>query len=900
MIFKRLFGRGRRPTRASEDQAGLIRVARDAPDAGVRRDACRRIRRLPELRDLAASDPDTGVREVASARYRTLLCGQEESPDLTQRLEETATLDDQRTLQRVALGGREAELRRAAIARIESQDVLCACALNDPLAVNRSAAVERLDRKGTLERVVKNIGRKDKQVYRIARRKLREIAEREVLPARIRAQCDELCGKLDRLGRFGRWVQDRAMLDLIDRRWAQIAPEAGRECGARYRELRDRFLRAYEEYRGEHTARIAAEEDQEAVQVERRALLQGLRALSALEKEAEVAQGLARITARWDELAPLPDQEQSSLAPEYAAAREAAAGNLEALRGTARNNSRLGELLARAEQALAQTKPLERKPLLGLLEEAGRLLATKGIDQSMAARFAQVREALDARLRTQRTHAEKRLALLPEQVDELASAIEQGSLKAAEPLYRRIVADLERMESSGLPRRAYGEAATRLQGLTPALRGLQGWRRWGTDQGRRELCDAMESLGSQDLPPEAMVLRLQDLRREWKGLDQGGSPVNRSLWERFHGTSERVYERCKPYLEEQAAGREANRRQREQLCRELEDFLERADWERMDWKRAVRARREMRAAWSATGGVEGRHRKGLEKRFQVALKGLDGQLAEERGRNLAHKRALIAQVEALAEEPDLDRAIEQTKELQRQWHTSVAARRQEENRLWQRFRAAGDRVFARRKEQQETYTAELAENLHRREALCAEAEALADSDAEADGLTSGLRELDRRWRDSEVLSVPRQSAADLSRRWRTACDRVADRRRERLEAQGRRDLELLADQAGLCERLERIPEAGTGADPTAAVEADWRTLPTQPNPTRTFRPRSRRDSRGPWRPHGKAVKNYGPSVTPSPAAANSAPSCVCTWRSSLRSIRRRSLPKRVCSSRSRA
>jgi exonuclease SbcC len=416
-------------------------------------------------------------------------------------------------------------------------------------------------------------------------------------------------------------------------------------------------------------------------------------------------------------------------------------------------------------------------------------------------------------------------------LDELASAVESGVLKDAEPLYQSIAAGLELIESSGFPRKAYDELGQRLRALAPALRHLQKWRKWGTDEHRRELCTALEALGSQDMRLEAIALQLHDLQMEWKELNRGGTPVNHPLWERFHAASERVYERCKPYFDEQAAQREANRQQREQLCRELEAFLDKADWERMDWKKAARAEREMRQAWSAMGTMEGRCRRALEKRFRDAMKRLEEKLAGERSRNLAHKRELVARVEALADEKDLVRAIEEAKRLQRQWYTSVPARQKEENRLWQRFRTACDALFARRTEQQEAHLAELGENLRRREDLCAEAEKLAESNAALDELTAVLQELDGQWRDSDALPVPRQSMAGLSQRWKKARRLVEDRLRERLEAQRRKDLDLLAEQAALCERLERASEADTDLEPAlASLEADWRALPTQRRP----------------------------------------------------------------------
>ena len=837
MIFKRLLGRKKPPVPSRDDQEALIRTAREAQDAAARCEACRRIRSLQALRDLAATDADASVRVIASARYRTLLCaGEEGAPALAERLTEVAALDDEEILEQVARKGREAELRRAAILVIRKPEVLASCAVSDATAANRSAAVELLDDKEALARVVKNIGKKDTRVYRTARRRLKEIAEREALPERIRAQCEDLSEKLERLGRFGKWVQDRAFLDLLDRQWAEIEEETDPELRARYSDLRERFLHAYEEYRSEHEAQIAAEDAREAVRAEREALIEELSSVSALDGESPLAEALERISARWDELT-FPkdkDKEQGELDREYEAALGAASGHLSELREAARRSSRLQDLVGQAEKLLESAGPLDRRQIRGLIDEARQHLDAKGVDRSSAGRLSEVRERLDERLHKQKTQAEKGLERLPGKLDDFTEALDKGLLKEAESLYQSITAGIELIEHSGLPPKAYAEAVARLRALVPGFRDLQKWRKWGADQHREGLCVAMEALASEDLRLDAIALRLHDLQMEWKGLDKGGSPVNHPMWDRFHAASERVYARCKPYLDEQAAQLEINRREREALCAGLEDFIDQADWERMDWKKAARADREMRQAWSEMGPVEGRYRKGLEKRFRGALKRLDGYLAEERERNLAHKRELIARVEALAEEPDLGRAIEEAKRLQRQWQTSVAARQKEEHRLWQRFRAGCDVLFNRRREQQEAQDAELTENLHRREDLCLEAEKLADSDSDAgpDELSTALRELDSRWRDLDALPVPRRSASALVQRWRAARRRAEHRRRELLEEQRSRDLDLLAEQAALCERLERALEVvDADLDPAlTALEADWLALPTHRDP----------------------------------------------------------------------
>lgn len=833
MIFKRLLGRTIGRTRAPEDRRDPLLIVRSDSDLAVRCDACRRITSLHELRELMASDLAEPIRETARARYGRLLCGREEkAPDLAARLAETAALSDRQLLAQVARDAVEAELRRAAIDKIADPAVLGACALEDALAANRSAAVDLLDDKQALEQVVKQIGKKDKRVYRAARAKLKEIAEREAFPARIRSQCDELCERLGRLGHTESWVQDRAKLELLDRQWAEIEAHVEEERKVRYRGLRDAFLAAFEAHRREHEAQVAAEESRHALRAERRALLEGLQALasSPLDNEAEVAAEIDRIGARWNALEALPASEQASLDRALAAARAQIQGRLDELGAMTRHRTRLGELITRAEQALEQSKPLDSKEMRALLEEARGLAEAKGVDKDLAARVGELRQAHDERLHKQKKLAEQRLAQLSERLDELAAAIEGGSLKEAEPLYQSVGAAIELIERSGLAPKDCQAAAARLKALAPRLRDLQKWRKWGTDQHRQQLCLAMEELIDQDLHPEALTLRLQDLQTEWKQLDSDGSPTSHPLWDRFHAASERVYERCKPYLEAQAAEREANRRQREQLCVDLEAFLDQADWERMDWKKAARAEREMRQVWSAMGPVEGRHRKALEKRFRNAMKRLDGQLAQERSRNQAHKRDLIAQVEALAEDTDLGHAIEEAKRLQRLWHTTVPARQSEENRLWQRFRAACDAIFERRKAQHEAHSAELADNLHQREGLCAKAEGLAAFEGEPDDLAAQLEELDAQWREWEDLPVPRHDGPGLTKRWRRARARVDDRRRELQDARRRETFDLLARQAAVCEEIERRLEVDAEevqAVEPAAIEARWQALPAQ-------------------------------------------------------------------------
>ena len=832
MFFDRFLKKTRQTVVTKASPAELFERARGHADRAVRLDAVRQLASPAHLRDLLTTDGDLDLREIAFARYRNLLAGTDPSDlSLAARLAEIAQVQDPRTLEHLAQDGKEAEVRRAAIDRISSQTVLVDCALRDPQAANRSAAAARLDDRQDLEQVARAIGKKDKAVYRTVREKLRLIAARDEEPKRILAQCADLCERVERLGHLQQWTQDRALLDHLDRQWAEIAGQAEPEWVDRYATARARFIGAWEAYRAANAAQLALQEARVALRARREALIGEAAGLAAQDTGGQDRAAWERLAADWAALESLPDGEQRGLDQRFNQVVQAAESAHQALLEQHRQRDRLRKTVAKAERLLTDAKPLDLSLTRTLITQ-GRALATglpaAGVAPETAA-FNEVADRLEARLQTQRRQAEQRLAELPARVDELEALIEAGELKKAAPLHQRLQAALDLIQSSGITKGATHALTDRLRALSPRVRDLQHWRRWGADQHREALCAAMDALREQDLPLAAVAERLHVLRADWKELDQSGSPGNQALWQRFQQAGEAVYTRVRPLLEAEAAEREANRAAREQVCRQLDDFLAQVDWERVDWRRVMRAEREVRQAWSLIGPCEARERHRLDRRFHRGIQALDRRLEDERARNQAFKQGLIERVQALAAQPDLDAAIEETKGLQRQWHTTVPARQRDENRLWQSFRAAADAVFERRSAQHQAQRGELLENLAAREALCSEALALAAAEDDPRRLAAGLRDLEQRWRDGESAPLPRQAAAEINRRWQQAQEQIAERRAQSEAAAQHGALDLLIRRAAICEALEQglLDPSTATLSAEAAVQA-WSELPTLP------------------------------------------------------------------------
>ena len=145
--------------------------------------------------------------------------------------------------------------------------------------------------------------------------------------------------------------------------------------------------------------------------------------------------------------------------------------------------------------------------------------------------------------------------------------------------------------------------------------------------------------------------------------------------------------------------------------------------------------------------------------------------------NLAKKQALVRAAEALAElerlgtNRDGDPGAPGGMEDHRAGHA-----RAREGRSWERFRGACDRFFTRRqddlKQRKEQWTA----NLARKEALCAKAEALADS-TDWEAAAAQMRALQAEWKT--VGPVRKSKSERVWQRFREACDRFFERYKHR-------------------------------------------------------------------------------------------------------------------------
>ena len=255
----------------------------------------------------------------------------------------------------------------------------------------------------------------------------------------------------------------------------------------------------------------------------------------------------------------------------------------------------------------------------------------------------------------------------------------------------------------------------------------------------------------------------------------------------------------------------ANLGVQEQLCAKME-ALRSID----DADQVVRRIRELQQQWREVADVPRAQGEALWTRFKSAHDELwkraesqFAQQAEERAGNLAEKVALCERVEGLVDSTNWIATADAIKQAQAEWKTIGPVTRGQEKATWERFRSACDRFFTRRHDDLVKRKAQWAENLARKEALSARAEALADS-TDWDAAAGEIRRLQTEWKTIGPVKKTRSEA--VWQRFRSACDAFFTRFNQRHDlTRGER----VAAREAICAELE-----GLAGDQAAPADGD--------------------------------------------------------------------------------
>jgi hypothetical protein len=272
----------------------------------------------------------------------------------------------------------------------------------------------------------------------------------------------------------------------------------------------------------------------------------------------------------------------------------------------------------------------------------------------------------------------------------------------------------------------------------------------------------------------------------------------------------------------------ANAAVQEELCARMEDLAAAVEAEGADLSAAGKGISDLMERWKAAGPAPPDRSLSLWNRFKAARDRVRERAdvfyqkqSEELGQNLKVKEGLAERAEGLAASTDWHKTADAIKALQAEWRTIGPVSRGHEKAVWERFRKACDHFFAARDQHLSALKDEWSKNLEAKQALCEQADALAES-TDWKATAEKIKKLQADWKGTGP--VKRNQSDAIWNRFRAACDRFFERYKNRDAAERE---SLLQDREALCAEIEILaggsPPAADGeapaADPAPVVAA---------------------------------------------------------------------------------
>ncbi len=806
------------------DDPALLDLAASDPDAGIRAAIVARLNDLAAVSKLAIEDSDEGVKQVSRNRLASLIAqgttppAEDRETDLAMREAMLDALDDELLGQVLALT-EETVLKEGAITRL-GEAGLMEVILGDGPLVLRQSLLDRIENRSALEKLNRALRNKDKRLSRQVQTKLDAI---RAVEARQEA-LEDLCRRIELLSQDSNISPQDTRLHALELAWADQANLAtpADTLKARFEKARSSILNRQHETLAERLERLGF-----------CGLLEDL--LKQLDPIVELTPTMDElINTTLDEIAKHADEiEARAETQRIERLKSQIDEKRKALTRDRDRASKWRNLVHQAELLLRQPVPRDRD--LQKLQQSAQQAEkpSESLATPLVTRFEQLMAEIHQRSQNAQSRRESLAAAFDEKLKQLEAILTEGDIQQATELEEKL---RQEFKEGALHKEDKTKFNERLLECRAKLNELRGWRKWGTQQAREHLCEAAETLIESAETPIEIANRIKQLRQEWKAIDHKEGAASKPLWDRFNQAAEKAYEPCTAYFAELQRLRQQITEKCAALCEQLEVINQETDWNQPQWRDIDKTRRDLVNQWmSLTKKPDDEARPmvpgSLIKRYRSALSALDERLKAERIRDFQRRQQLVEQAKSLVEQDG--NTIDEVKRLQSEWVPTVRSRRDAEQKLWEDFKAACDAVFNKRQAQRDEVDKEFRDNLVTRQRLCEELETLANSDL-ATFLQSRnrVKEIEAAWGSSG--KVPRNDIVTIEKRYKNALANLEKRRKYADQEKREQQLQSLQKRAELCEQLEaRLGESEHDLT-LEAVHQQWVDLPTERSPAQAI------------------------------------------------------------------
>ncbi|MFA5850081.1 MAG: DUF349 domain-containing protein [Bacteroidales bacterium] len=295
---------------------------------------------------------------------------------------------------------------------------------------------------------------------------------------------------------------------------------------------------------------------------------------------------------------------------------------------------------------------------------------------------------------------------------------------------------------------------------------------------KNQIIDELKSLLEKQEDLHQTFPAFRELQNRWKSVGPVPQANNKDTWDTYQYLVEKFYDFVKINNELRDLDLKKNLEIKIELCNKAETLVNEPNI-----VVAFRKLQKLHEEWRDLGPVSKEQREEIWERFKKATSNInkrqqdyfEGQKDDQK-KNLDLKAELCEKVEAIAnidndENKDWNTLTKEIEQLQNQWKNIGFASKKDNQRIYDRFRAACDKFYNSKREHYSQFKGVMQENLDLKISLCEQAEALKDSQ-DWKKTTDLLINLQKRWK--EIGPVARKQSDIVWKRFRAACDAFFD------------------------------------------------------------------------------------------------------------------------------
>tara|TARA_A100000171_G_C2128065_1_gene144853 strand:- start:187 stop:2262 length:2076 start_codon:yes stop_codon:yes gene_type:complete len=310
------------------------------------------------------------------------------------------------------------------------------------------------------------------------------------------------------------------------------------------------------------------------------------------------------------------------------------------------------------------------------------------------------------------------------------------------------------------------------------------------------------------------------------------------LYNRFDASLRLIKDKKHNYYKEREATKEKNHQKKTELLDKLRELVDE------EATTSLNPIKEIQEEWKKVGQVPNQHNRTLWANYNALIdrfynnRHILFELKElDRKKNQEAKTELCVKAEALDQMDNLKEAIIQLNELHEEYKNIGPVPKEVQEELWQRFKAASDKVYHKRKEYLDSLKGELNENLEKKKVLAAELKTFTEFDSDRinkwNAKTKEILALQKKW--DAIGGLPREHAKEVNKLFWTDFKKFFSNKNDffkKLEGMRQENLEKKEALIQKAIELQESTDWDSTANKLKALQQQWRNIGPVPEKVR--------------------------------------------------------------------